>query len=141
MVGRVEGWLVFSVLCLLFWGLWGFILKLAYSNLSWVETYFLSSLSSFILVLFVVSYYGLKFPPLNTYSALAFIAGFFGGAGYVFFVKALEQGKASVVIPLTALYPAITAVIALVVLREKISVYQGIGIILAVLASILLSLK
>ncbi|ADI31557.1 protein of unknown function DUF6 transmembrane [Staphylothermus hellenicus DSM 12710] len=133
--------MVYSVLCLLFWGLWGFVLKLAYSNLSWVETYFLSSLSSFILMLFVVSIHGLRLPSLNTYSALAFLAGFFGGAGYVFFVKALEHGKASVVIPLTALYPAITAVIALIVLREKISVYQGIGIVLAVLASILLSLK
>ena len=83
----------------------------------------------------------MKLPPIGTASIVAIIAGLFGGAGYLFFVKALEQGKASIVIPLTALYPAITAIIALIVLREKISVYQGIGILLAVAASILLSMK
>jgi len=73
--------------------------------------------------------------------ATALVAGVFGGAGYIFFVKALEHGKASVVIPLTALYPAVTAIIALIILREKISLYQGIGIVLAIAAAILLSTK
>lgn len=137
----MENWIIYSILCLILWGLWGFVLKLAYSNLSWTEAYFLSSLSSFILMLIVISYHSVKPPSLNTYSIMALIAGIFGGAGYIFFMKALEQGKASVVIPLTALYPAITTIIALVVLREKISIYQGIGIVLAIIASILLSIK
>ena len=133
--------MVYGVLCLLFWGLWGFVLKLAYSNLSWTETYFLSTLASFIVMLVVVSYYRAIPSSLNTYSVTALVAGVFGGAGYIFFVKALEHGKASVVIPLTALYPAVTAIIALIVLREKISLYQGIGIVLAIAAAILLSTK
>ena len=133
--------MVYGVLCLLFWGLWGFVLKLAYSNLSWTETYFLSTLASFIVMLVVVSYYRAIPMSLNTYSVTALVAGVFGGAGYIFFVKALEHGKASVVIPLTALYPAVTAIIALIILREKISLYQGIGIVLAIAAAILLSTK
>ena len=137
----MESWVVYGVLCLLFWGLWGFVLKLAYSNLSWTETYFLSTLASFTVVLIVVSYYRAIPMSLNTYSVTALVAGVFGGAGYIFFVKALEHGKASVVIPLTALYPAVTAIIALIILREKISLYQGIGIVLAIAAAILLSTK
>ncbi len=92
-------------------------------------------------MLVIILYYRMKLPPIGAASIAAVIAGLFGGAGYLFFVKALEQGKASIVIPLTALYPAITAIIALVVLREKISFYQGIGILLAIVASILLSTK
>lgn len=137
----MQAWLLYSLLCLILWGLWGFALKIAYQNLSWIQTYFLSSLASFTLMLIVILYYRMKLPPIGTASIVAIIAGLFGGAGYLFFVKALEQGKASIVIPLTALYPAITAIIALIVLREKISVYQGIGILLAVAASILLSMK
>ena len=137
----MESWVVYGVLCLLFWGLWGFVLKLAYSNLSWTETYFLSTLASFIVMLVVVSYYRAIPSSLNTSMATALVAGVFGGAGYIFFVKALEHGKASVVIPLTALYPAVTARIALIILREKISLYQGIGIVLAIAAAILLSTK
>ena len=132
---------MYGVLCLVFWGLWGFVLKLAYSNLSWTETYFLSTLASFTVMLLVVSYYRAIPMSLNTYSVTALVAGVFGGAGYIFFVKALEHGKASVVIPLTALYPAVTAIIALIILREKISLYQGIGIVLAIAAAILLSTK
>ncbi len=137
----MQAWLLYSLLCLILWGLWGFALKIAYQNLSWTQTYFLSSLASFALMLIVILYYRTKIPPIGTASIAALIAGLFGGAGYLFFVKALEQGKASIVIPLTALYPAITAIIALMVLREKISVYQGIGILLAIVASILLSMK
>ena len=137
----MQAWLLYSLLCLILWGLWGFALKIAYQNLSWTQTYFLSSLASFTLMLVIILYYRIKLPPMNTAAIAAIIAGIFGGAGYLFFVKALEQGKASIVIPLTALYPAITAIIALVVLREKISFYQGIGILLAILASILLSTK
>ncbi len=137
----MQAWLLYSLLCLILWGLWGFALKIAYQNLSWTQTYFLSSLASFTFMLVIILYYRIKLPPMNTAAIAAIIAGIFGGAGYLFFVKALEQGKASIVIPLTALYPAITAIIALVVLREKISFYQGIGILLAILASILLSTK
>ena len=137
----MESWVVYGVLCLVFWGLWGFVLKLAYSNLPWTETYFLSTLASFIVMLVLISYYRAIPSSLNTYSVTALIAGVFGGAGYIFFVKALEHGRASVVIPLTALYPAVTAIIALIILREKISLYQGIGIVLAIAAAILLSTK
>ena len=137
----MQAWLLYSLLCLILWGLWGFALKIAYQNLSWTQTYFLSSLASFTLMLVIILYYRIKLPPMNTAAIAAIIAGIFSSAGYLFFVKALEQGKASIVIPLTALYPAITVIIALVVLREKISFYQGIGILLAILASILLSTK
>ena len=137
----MQAWLLYSLLCLILWGLWGFALKIAYQNLSWTQTYFLSSLASFTLMLVIILYYRIKLPPMNTAAIAAIIAGIFSSAGYLFFVKALEQGKASIVIPLTALYPAITVIIALVVLREKISFYQGIGILLAIVASILLSTK
>ncbi len=90
-------------------------------------------------MLVIILYYRTKLPPIGAASIAAIIAGLFGGAGYLFFVKALEQGKASIVIPLTVLYPAITAVIAMIILKEKIGVYQGVGIALAIIASVLLS--
>ncbi len=137
----MQAWLLYSLLCLILWGLWGFALKIAYQNLSWTQTYFLSSLASFTFMLIVILFYRMKLPPIGAASIAAILAGLFGGAGYLFFVKALEQGKASIVIPLTALYPAITVIIALIVLREKISIYQGLGILLAIIASFLLSMK
>jgi transporter family protein len=139
---NIPGWLVYSIICLILWGLWGLILKFAYKSLPWVQVYFLSSLSSFLIALTIFLLYNRESIDLNsraTYTAL--LAGVFGGSGYIFFVKALEKGEASIVLPLTAVYPAVTVVLALLVLGEKMSVYQAIGVILAMAAVVLLSME
>ncbi len=120
------------------WGLWGVVLKLAYGSGSWIQVYFVSALSSFMVALtvFLISQPAIS---INRFTGLALLAGVFGGLGYIALVKALETGKASIVIPLTAIYPAITAVIALALLNEKISFLKGLGIVLAVIAAVLLS--
>ncbi len=138
----MSSWIIYSILCLLTWGIWGIFLKLSYRELSWLETYFISSLTSFSLALAIYLVYKGRIDFVNKqfYIILAGIAGLLGGGGYVFFVKAIESGKASIVIPLTALYPAITALLAIVFLGEKVSVLQAIGIVLAIVAAIILSI-
>ena len=135
----MKEWIIYSLICLVLWGLWGAILKLAYGGGNWVQVYFASALSSFMvaLTIFIISRPEI---PMDRFTGFALLAGIFGGLGYVAFVKALETGKASIIIPLTAIYPAITAVIALAFLNEKISMLKGLGIALAVVAAILLSL-
>jgi len=136
----VEAWVAFALLCLISWGAWGVVLKYAYASSNWLQVYFVSSLASFTLSLAV---FGASRASLSIDRGfyLAALAGLLGGAGYVFFVKALETGKASVVIPLTALYPAVTVAMAAALLRERPSPYQAVGIVLAVIASVLLSLS
>jgi len=131
--------LAYALLCLIMWGLWGLVLKVASKGSSWLEVYFLSAIASFAVAVTVFTISG---PHLKVgrSALLALLAGVFGGGGYVLFMKALSTGKASVVVPLTALYPALTAVLALAVLGEKISTTQAIGIALAVLAAVFLSL-
>jgi len=136
----VETWVAFALLCLISWGAWGVVLKFAYASSNWLQVYFVSSLASFTLALAV---FGASKGSLSIDKGfyLAALAGLLGGAGYVFFVKALEGGKASVVIPLTALYPAVTVAMAAVFLKEKPSPYQAVGIVLAIVASVLLSIS
>lgn len=114
---------------------------MTYRSLSWIETYFLSSLASFTISLTIFLIYSKsKTCIFREQSIQAILAGILGSLGYVFFIKALERGKASIVIPLTALYPAITVVFALLLLKEKITVLQALGIVLALVATILMSL-
>ena len=133
-------WIAYSVLILLAWGLWGLVLKVAYKGGGWLQVYFISSLASFTLALTVFLASRQPLTMNRAYIAVATAAGLLGGLGYVFFVKALETGKASAVLPLTALYPAVTVVAALLVLGEKISLPQAVGVVLAITAAILLSL-
>ena len=135
----MASWVMYSLLCLILWGLWGFFLKLAYEGSTWLEVYFLSAVASFTLAL-TVFLLGNGKVSVSKSTVLALLAGLFGGGGYILFMKALETGKASIVIPLTALYPAITAILALLFLGEKLSTTQVVGIALAVIATILLSI-
>ena len=135
----MASWIAYSLLCLLLWGLWGLFLKLAYEGSTWLEVYFLSAVASFALAL-TVFLLGSGKVSVSKSTALALLAGLFGGGGYVLFMKALETGKASIVIPLTALYPAVTVILALLFLGEKLSATQAVGIALAVVATILLSM-
>jgi len=134
-------WVAYSLLCLMLWGLWGLALKIASRSLTWVEVYFLSSLASFTLAttVFLVIKRSVDLGNKLVYTAL--VAGLLGGSGYLALVKALESGKASVVIPLTALYPAVTAILAVIVLSEKLTITQAVGVVLAIAAVVLLSIE
>jgi transporter family protein len=59
--------------------------------------------------------------------------------GTLLFYQALARGKASVVLPMTAMYPALTVVLALLILGEVVSLKQGLGILFALIAVILLA--
>jgi len=51
----------------------------------------------------------------------------------------VSKGKASVVIPFTALYPLITIILSFTILKETITAQQGMGIVLALISMILLA--
>src|SRR3989454_11910596 len=70
----------------------------------------------------------------------AFITGILGGAGNILFFKSLTMGgRAAVVVPMTSLSPLVTVILAFLVLRERISASQIIGLAVAVVAIYLLS--
>src|SRR5437867_10651081 len=68
------------------------------------------------------------------------IAGMVNGLGNWAIFASLEKGaKASVAIPLTALYPLCTVILATVFLRERPTALQWLGIALAVAGGAMLS--
>lgn len=135
-------WFIYSLITLILWGLWGFILKLSYKSLSWVEVYFLSVSASFILSL-IVFLINKGYSKLSHSSALflPLIAGLCASIGAIFFNKALEKSELSLIVVLTSLYPAVTIILAVLFLGERLGLHQVIGIILAVVAIVLLSIK
>ena len=61
-----------------------------------------------------------------------------GALGFLFFYHALARGPATVVIPVTALYVALAAVLAFVFLAEPITVKKLVGLACAIAAMMLL---
>ena len=58
----------------------------------------------------------------------AFLTGVIGYLGMLFFLNAVSVGKVSVIASLTSVYPALTVILAVILLKEKISYIQYIGI-------------
>ncbi len=137
MIGK---WLAASLATLVLWGLWGVVLKKASEELEWYQVYVYSNLSIIIVISLLTIIYNknLIVPPSR--ANLAIIAGLFGTLGYIFLILSLRLGgKASIVIPLTGLYPAVTAALSYVILSESLSAKKVAGIILALIAIILIS--
>jgi bacterial/archaeal transporter family protein len=136
----LPAWFGFAALALLFWGTAGLFQKLstnhmpALAALIWLTAGFClldpwlfpsRSLSSFPARDVVLVLLG---GALNTFGSWALLA-------------ALERGgKASVVVPLTSLYPLVVVIAAPIVLRESITRLQGLGVICGLSAVVLFAI-
>jgi transporter family protein len=78
-------------------------------------------------------------PNTRAGSSWAFLTGVLGGVGNVAFYAALVRGKVSVIVPMTGLFPLVTVLMARLFLKEKVSVAQMIGLVIAMAAIYLLS--
>jgi bacterial/archaeal transporter family protein len=135
----MKGWFGYTLFTILVWGLWGLFSKLAVDNAKPRFVLLFQALGIFIFSIVAISMMKFSVPwsPRGlTYGVLAGLAAF---AGYFTFFTALERGKASVVVPLAAMGPVFTAVLSIAFLRERPTLQQSIGIILAVLACIVIA--
>ena len=82
---------------------------------------------------------GFKVPAGNLFRGV--FSGFMLCGLIFFFVKALENGQASIIIPVSQMRFVVTAIIAWLFLREKLSWQKIIGLILACLSAIAYSLS
>jgi transporter family protein len=70
----------------------------------------------------------------------ALLSGVFNALGaWALFAAMRSGGKASIVSPFTALYPLVVVLIAPLLLHESISLLQGLGVVCALTAVVLLS--
>jgi len=135
----VIHWMVYASFAIVLWGVNGLFMKLGTNRVSarsmviWVTAGFIVLLP-FIWLSTTLS--GLS--ALVIFVGL--IAGTVNGLGNWAVFACLEKGpKASVAIPLTALYPLCTVALATLFLRERPTVLQWFGIALAVAGGALLS--
>jgi transporter family protein len=132
-------WLVYVSIAIVLWGVNGLFMKLgtncvsARSMVIWVTAGFLIFLP---FVWWFTSLSGLSV----TIIAVGLLGGLVNGLGNWAVFASLERGaKASVAIPLTALYPLFTVILATAFLKERPTSLQWLGIALAVAGGAMLS--
>jgi transporter family protein len=134
-------WLIMAACCVGTWGVWGFLAKLTTSR--GVHPLALSAVSSITGA--VVTWIAIFFiqPPFARGGGnllMALLTGICGSLGGIAFFFALGYGRASIIVPLSSLYPAITILLSLIFLGERPTPLQGVGVFFALVASILLGL-
>jgi len=125
---HLAPWLIYTILALICFGLGGLLQKLstdrvsAESALVWLVVGFL--------VLQPLVYPGRTALQYSTRSILfVLLAGVLNALGSWAVLAAMKSGgKASIVVPLTAVYPMVVCVLSPILLQEHITAMQGVGI-------------
>lgn len=136
-------WLAFSLLTILVWGAWGGVSKVASNGVdaNTNQVFFTFGLLPLILIMWRSSRVRTMQEGRSIGIAWAFLTGILGGTGNIAFFHALViGGKASIVSPVTALFPLVTVILAVAFLHERIGTAQKIGLVLALGAIYLLSM-
>ena len=133
-------WFIFAIATLLVWGVWGLLPKLATNYLSPASVMVFGGIGNLLIV--VALLVSVNFRPDIQSKGIIFsiLAGLVGTLGTITFLYAISRGKASVVVPMTSLYPLVTIILSLLILREPMTLKLGFGILFALMALLLFSL-
>lgn len=137
----LPAWLLYALAAAVCWGIWGVLSKGPSRELSGWMTQILFTFALIPSVIVVCLSKNLR---TGTNKRLGifwgFVSGLIAAAGNIFFYRALEAGaETAIAVPLTNIYPLITIFIAYFWLKERLNLVQGIGILIAIAAIVLLS--
>ena len=135
-------WLLYCLVAIVLWGVWGIISKAAEKEVSPIPMQVISTIG--VLVVWVL----LLSPNVRTVAptgdrrrhlllggTFAFCTGLCGGLGNLAMLQSFnEGGEASAVLPLTGMFPLVTVFLAVILLRERLNRIQIAGIALALVA-------
>ena len=135
----MNEWLIFTLAALLMWGLWGFFPKLSIGFLSPKSALVFEMVGAMIVGVVVLAILGFKLEFSSQGAIFAILTGIAGACGALFFLYAISKGSLSVTVTLTAIYPLISVILAFLILNEPITLKQGIGMVLALVAMAMLA--
>jgi transporter family protein len=146
----MKPWLFYSLLTILCWGLWGLFSGLASAHTRPRQTLIFQAVGVVAVVLVVLSMEHFQLQRSAPGFGWSAAAGAVNFLGFLFFFAAVDKGKAtaatetatanvSTIIALSSLYPVVTILLSILVLHDKLTARQGLGIALAITAGWLLA--
>lgn len=134
-------WFWYSILCVVSWGAWVLFSKLGSNEISASAMQFIFAFGFIPVALLVLVLKPIKFERSVKGISYGLGNGVLSGiGGLALFAAYRSGGNTSVITAATALYPLITVVLAILVLRERLSWLQVVGLGFAVAAIIIFSL-
>jgi drug/metabolite transporter (DMT)-like permease len=130
-------WLAWSIMAVVCWGVWALIARLVGDAISPAQSQALSTIG--LLPVIVLLFFSTRKQEQRGSKlsgvALGFAAGVLTCIGNIAYYYLLNSGaKAATVVPLTALYPLVTVLLALLFLHERLNRLQLAGVCLSLVA-------
>ena len=133
-------WLWYALLCIFWWGLWGFLSKIGSVSANPLQMQILFTLGMLPVALGMLLQMRWKLDRNVGGATYGILSGVATGLGTLGYYAALHEQDASVVTPITGLFPLLTVVLAFIVLRERLNKVQVGGIVLALASIVVLSI-
>ena len=135
----MDSWFLWTILALISFGFWGFFPKLAINYIAPQSAVIYQVLGAILVGIGGLVLVGFR-PETHPLGILfAMLTGITGVLGTLFYYSAAGKGQISIVVSLTALYPLITILLAIVFLHETLTLKQVIGLCFAIGAIVLLA--
>lgn len=136
-----HGWLVYMVLLIVFWGVWGAFSALPATDYGYPSEmiYIVWALTMLIPCAFIVK--GHRIDTRVAAIVYGLLIGLTGAGGQLILFRSLTIGPAYLIFPVVATSPAITVVLAFLLLRERVGRLGWLGIVCALVAIVLFSIQ
>ena len=134
-------WFWLALIAVALWGVVGLLQKIT-TNYIDADAVLIWDRAGYVVILpFLLI--GLHFRHLRAGDiVIGTLDGLTNSLGALYLYKSLQSGaKASIAVPLTALYPLITVVLAVAFLGERLDRWHWLGVLLALVASVLMSIE
>ena len=135
----MEKWFWIALIAILLWGLGSFLGKVALIKDIPYRVYLFEGIGTLTVLTFFILFKRREIFTGFSFNPLALIMGLSWGLGTILFITALKPGKLSVIGPLTAVYPAVTVLLAFIFLHESLGLREVLGIIFAIFSVVLLA--
>jgi len=133
-------WLWYALLGVFLWGLWGFLSKIGSDTAGPMQMQILFTLGMFPVALGMFIQMRGKLDRDRVGITYGLLCGIATGVGTLGYFAALRDQNASVVTPLTGVFPVLTVILAFVILRERLNKVQMGGMLLALASIVILSI-
>jgi transporter family protein len=135
----VERWYLFTIIAIVCFAVGSFLGKLAAIRDIPFRVYFFEGVGTLTVFTTFVIYNRNTIFTNFSFNLPGLLMGLTWGIGTVLFIVALKYAKLAVMVPLTAVYPALTVLLALAFLGEKLGPREVAGVILAIASAALLA--
>ncbi|WP_285026510.1 DMT family transporter [Plantibacter sp. ME-Dv--P-122b] len=138
---KTQSWMLYAGLLVLFWGVWGAFSSLPITLYGYPDEMVYVIWAVVMIIPAVFALRGQTFDRRPRAAVYGLLIGLTGAGGQLLLFNALSTGPAYLIFPIISISPAITVIMAVILLRERLNAVAIVGLVAALAAIVLFSVS